>query len=107
LVRTLKWTWTARPEYHVAVLLDEEAPGFRLRVVDDGPGVPDGELARLVERRRRGDEARQRHPHGLGLGLHTARGVAERHGFRLELRRSEHGGLEATLSGPLREPAPR
>jgi signal transduction histidine kinase len=92
---------------HVAVLLDEEAPGFRLRVVDDGPGVPDEDLARLVERRRRGDAARQRHPHGLGLGLHIARGVAERHGFRLELRRSEHGGLEATLSGPLREPAPR
>jgi signal transduction histidine kinase len=87
---------------HVAVLLDEEPPaGFRLRVLDDGPGVPEEELTRLVERRRRGNEARQRHPGGLGLGLHIAYTVAERHGFDLRLARSEHGGLEVSLCGPL------
>ena len=87
---------------HVAVLLEEAAPaGFRLRVVDDGPGVPEAELSKLLERRQRGDQARQRQPGGLGLGLTIARGVAERHGFELRLGRSEHGGLEATLSGPL------
>ena len=68
-------------------------------VVDDGPGVPEEELQRLVERRQRGDEARQRHPYGLGLGLHIARDVVERHGFRMTLGRSEHGGLEAAVVG--------
>jgi len=57
--------------------------------------VPEDELQGLVERRRRGDEARQPHPYGLGLGLHIADGVVERHGFRMTLGRSEHGGLEA------------
>jgi signal transduction histidine kinase len=92
-----------RPGGHVAVLLEETAPsaGFRLRVVDDGPGVPEAELERLGERRRRGDEARQRQPGGLGLGLHIAYGVAERHGFRMALGRSEYGGLEATITGAL------
>jgi signal transduction histidine kinase len=85
---------------HVAVLL-EAAPrdGFRLRVVDDGPGVPAEEFERLVERRRRGDAARQREPGGLGLGLHIAHGVAERHGFTLRLEPSEHGGLAVELRG--------
>ena len=87
---------------HVAVLLEESPAGFRLRVMDDGPGVPEAELQRLVERRQRGDEARQRHPYGLGLGLHIAHDVVERHGFQMTLGRSEHGGLEATISGALR-----
>jgi len=89
-----------QPGGHVAVLLEEVGGGFRLRVVDDGPGVPEEELQRLVERRQRGDEARQRHPYGLGLGLHIARDVVERHGFRMTLGRSEHGGLEAAITGP-------
>ena len=95
-----------RPGGHVAVLLEEGADGFRLRVLDDGPGIPEEELQRLVERRQRGDEARQRQPHGLGLGLHIARGVVDRHGFAMTLGRSEHGGLEATITGPA-DSAPR
>lgn len=92
---------------HVAVLLEALAgppPGFLLRVVDDGPGVPRERLALLAQRRWRADEARQRDPTGLGLGLDIARGVAERHGFELRLGPSQHGGLEVTLSGPLRPP---
>jgi signal transduction histidine kinase len=84
---------------HVAVLLEESAGRFRLRVEDDGPGVPEAERARLFERRHRGDGARQRDPGGLGLGLHIARGVAERHGFALRLASSEHGGLAVELEG--------
>lgn len=91
---------------HVAVLLEEAAPtSFRLRVVDDGPGVPEDQLRRLFERRQRGDEARQRHPDSLGLGLHIAKSVAERHAFALRLGPSEHGGLEATITGPVQASA--
>jgi len=94
-----------RPGGHVAVLLEETGGGFRLRVVDDGPGVPEEELPRLLERRQRTDEARQRHPDGLGLGLHITRGVVERHGFAIAFGRSEHGGLEAAITGPV-DPRP-
>jgi signal transduction histidine kinase len=91
-----------RPEGHVAVLL-EETPGdsarFSLKVIDDGPGVPEEQLTHLGERRFRGDEARTRNPDGQGLGLHIARQVAERHGFELSFARAEQGGLEARLQG--------
>jgi signal transduction histidine kinase len=95
-----------QPGGHVAVVLEPaEGARFRLRVLDDGPGVPDEHLARLTERRYRADEARTRAPGGQGLGLSIAREVALRHGFTLDLRRREAGGLEVELSGAT-APAP-
>ncbi|HET7291723.1 MAG TPA: ATP-binding protein [Vicinamibacteria bacterium] len=64
--------------------------------------MPAEQLERLLERRERGDDARRRRPEGMGLGLHIAKGVADRHGFELRLAPSEHGGLEAAFMGPLR-----
>jgi signal transduction histidine kinase len=85
---------------HAAVLLEEHGAEFTLRVVDDGPGASDEELARLTERSFRSEEARQRHPTGLGLGLSIAKDVSDRHGFTCSLKRSEHGGLEVEFRGP-------
>jgi signal transduction histidine kinase len=86
---------------HVAVIL-EAAPGerFSLRVVDDGPGVPAAELARLVERGFRGNAARTRPPDGLGLGLNITLRVAELHHLDLRFGPSEYGGLQVDLEGP-------
>jgi signal transduction histidine kinase len=91
---------------HVAVVLDEEgASGFRLRVSDDGPGVPPDQIGRLGERRFRTDEARGRHPEGLGIGLSIALGVAERHGFSLSFAANDPAGLRAELRGPRTAPS--
>jgi signal transduction histidine kinase len=86
---------------HVAVVLERGGRGFSLRVIDDGPGITDEELTRLPERRFRGRDASVRHPEGLGLGLHIAHDVAQRHGFELEVRRSEFGGLDVEIRGKL------
>jgi signal transduction histidine kinase len=90
---------------HVAVLL-EPLPErrFRVRVLDDGPGIPAAELARLIERGARGSEARTRHPTGQGLGLAIAWRVASLHGFVLALGPGEQGGLQVDLVGPRVEP---
>lgn len=89
-----------RPGGHVAVLLERRGDEFRLRVIDDGPGVPTEQLERVVERGVRGDSARSRAPDGQGLGLHIARRVARLHGMRLTLGPSEYGGLQVDLEGP-------
>ena len=52
-------------------------------VVDDGPGVPAGEEDAIFERFHRGDTARTRRGHGLGLSI--SRTIAERHGGTLIL----------------------
>jgi signal transduction histidine kinase len=87
---------------HVAVVLEApSADAFRLRVLDDGPGIPPEELSRVTERRFRGGEARSRHPHGLGLGLHIVRDVMARHAFELTFHNREEGGLEVVMTGPI------
>lgn len=83
---------------HVALVLEAGA-AFALRVSDDGPGVPDHDMARLGESRFRSEEARSRRPNGMGLGLSIARDVARRHDFTLTLGNRTEGGFEAVLGG--------
>ncbi len=86
-----------RPGGHIAVILERLGEGFRIEVVDDGPGVSAAELKKISERRWRGEAARSRHPSGMGLGLAIARDVADRHGFDLRFERPEAGGFRAIL----------
>jgi signal transduction histidine kinase len=86
-----------RTHGHVAVILQGSAQRWTLRVVDDGPGISEADRKHVVEPSFRGSEARTRHPHGMGLGLHIASDVAQRHGLRLELRDSDGGGLTVEL----------
>lgn len=90
-----------RPGGHVAVILEAAESGFVVRVLDDGPGVPEAQLASLVQRGFRGDAARTRQPMGQGLGLDIVHRVAEVHGFGLRFDKSSEGGLLVELSGPL------
>ncbi|GHG96274.1 ATP-binding protein [Comamonas sp. JC664] len=89
-----------REDGHVAVVLEHSREKrFRLRVIDDGPGIPEAERARLMERRFRGNAARTRGLSGQGLGLHITQHVAQVHGWALTLAASEYGGLEVVLEG--------
>ena len=82
---------------HVAVVLRGDTDSWALEVIDDGPGIPEQERARVLEPSFRGSAARTRHPHGMGLGLHIVSDVAKRHGLELELRETPGGGLTAVL----------
>lgn len=88
-----------RPGGHVALVLEAGEGQFSLQVSDDGPGVPDRDLAQLGESRFRSDEARSRRPNGMGLGLSITRDVARRHGFTVTLGNRTEGGFEAALAG--------
>ncbi|AWV91020.1 HAMP domain-containing sensor histidine kinase [Bradymonas sediminis] len=88
---------------HISVLLEDARPsdgrgGFELRVLDDGPGVPEELLARLTERSFRMDESRTRQPGGQGFGLSIAQRVVELHGWSLKLQNGAEGGLEVVVS---------
>jgi signal transduction histidine kinase len=89
---------------HVSLLRDgREAV---VRIEDEGPGIPPGDIAAMLEPFARGETSRNRVTGGAGLGLTLARAIAEQHGGRLVLanRRpsSPQGhGLVAELRLPL------
>jgi len=66
------------------------------RIEDDGPGLSEEERREAVKRGRRLDETVP----GTGLGLAIVADLAALYGGRLDLRRSELGGLEARLLLP-------
>nr|WP_256476223.1 HAMP domain-containing sensor histidine kinase [Siccirubricoccus soli] len=70
-----------------------------IRVGDRGPGLPPGDLARAFEPFFRGDRARAAGG-GSGLGLSTARAIAEAHGGTLDLACVPGQGTVAALRLP-------
>ena len=75
------------------------------RIDDDGPGIPEGEMARMLEPFTRGEASRNSETGGAGLGLALARAIAEQHGGILTLKnRLDSAGKIAGLSAELRLP---
>jgi signal transduction histidine kinase len=91
LVRNLLDNAVRHAESTVRVSLQAANGVVTLDVIDDGPGVPKADRARIFDRFYRGDEARQRTDDGprSGLGLAIARQVAEAHGGTLQLMDGE------------------
>jgi signal transduction histidine kinase len=88
------------------VSLAREGREAVLRIEDDGPGIPEGEIARMQEPFTRMDASRNSMTGGSGLGLTLARAIADQHGGALLLANrvgpgGEVLGLAATLRLPL------
>lgn len=69
-----------------------------LRVLDCGPGIPESEMARMLQPFTRLDSARS--TEGTGLGLAIVERVARLHGARVVLGNRPEGGFEASVSFP-------
>ena len=84
------------------VSLVKEGKWAVARIEDEGAGIPEGEIAAMMEPFARGEASRNRETGGAGLGLTLARAIAEQHGGKLVLRNREGGGgLIAELLLPL------
>jgi two-component system, OmpR family, osmolarity sensor histidine kinase EnvZ len=81
----------------VSMLLTDKA--LRIRVEDDGPGIPPEQRVEAVKPFTRLDEARnQNRGSGVGLGLAITTDIARAHGGSLRLGQSARlGGLQADI----------
>jgi two-component system sensor histidine kinase SenX3 len=85
----------------VVVSTSVEDDRVHISVVDQGIGIPEGELDRIFERFYRVDPARHRSTGGTGLGLSIVKHVAATHGGDVRVW-SVHGeGSTFTLTLPL------
>ena len=71
-----------------------------ISVVDQGIGIPEGEVERIFERFYRVDPARHRSTGGTGLGLSIVKHVAATHGGDIRVWSAEGQGSTFTLSLP-------
>lgn len=71
-------------------------------ISDDGPGIPEAELGRVLEPFQRIEGSRSRATGGVGLGLAIAVQAVEREDGRLALLNRPGGGLTAEVTLPRR-----
>ena len=84
---------------HAADFTVREGGQARISVVDSGPGIPAGEMARAGERFFRASNVRLP---GSGLGLAIVRSIVARFHGRLQIAAATaQGGLRATIHLPL------
>jgi len=70
-----------------------------LIIIDDnGPGIPEKDLASVFEPFFRVDPARRKHIPGAGLGLAIAKEIVERQGGALSIENRRPNGLRQTLT---------
>jgi two-component system, OmpR family, phosphate regulon sensor histidine kinase PhoR len=68
-----------------------------IAVEDEGPGIPEEDLARVFERFYRVDKSRARDPGGTGLGLAIVRHLVELHGGRVVAANRPSDGAQFTI----------
>lgn len=86
----------------LSVALTEHADHVAIAVEDDGPGIPEDQLAAVLEPFVRLDTARARDTIGFGLGLAIVRQVVAAEGGVLTLGNRRAGGLRAQIRLPRR-----
>ncbi|WP_371970922.1 ATP-binding protein [Acinetobacter sp. AL9] len=86
----------AEPIELSAKVLDEH---IRISVADNGTGIPEDQIADLMQPFVRGNEART--VQGSGLGLAIVKRIVDIHQGELTIQNREHGGLEAIITLPL------
>jgi signal transduction histidine kinase len=82
------------------VRVEDSRAMLAIHVLDEGPGIPEGELEKVFEPFYRIEQSRNRATGGTGLGLAIARDIAHMHGGDLVLRNRADRGLEAILTLP-------
>ncbi|MNN82165.1 Sensor protein RstB [compost metagenome] len=73
----------------------------RLRVDDDGDGIPECDRERMRRPFTRSDSSRSRDTGGFGLGLAISDRIAKRHGGLLRIDRAAIGGARVEMQWPI------
>ena len=93
----------SRDEGRIVLSAERAGQSVRIKVLDEGPGIPERDLKRIFERFYRVDKARSRggrDPGGTGLGLAIARHLVQLHGGSVVAANRPEGGAVVTIELP-------
>jgi len=101
-LNVLRNAWEALDEGgRVEIVLDldpgQDGPLFRVRISDDGPGIPRANRESIFE------PFFTTKPSGFGLGLANARKIVEQHNGTIRLARRKGGGSQFVICLPVEE----
>lgn len=89
---------------HIRIVVEPAAESVKIRVIDNGRGLPRESLQRVFEPFAQVESSLHRSAGGLGLGLPLVRGLATLHGGTVEAHSEGLGtGSEFAVSLPLAE----
>jgi signal transduction histidine kinase len=77
-----------------------DATAVVVRVSDDGPGIPDGDIGNLFEPFFRVDRSRSKKTGGYGLGLSICKRIVEAHGGTIAVENNPTRGASFIVSLP-------
>ena len=86
-----------RPGGTVAVTLDPNGRGTRVRVEDTGIGIPEEAMPHIFEPFYRADPSRSQQIPGSGLGLAVVKMIVEQHGGEIEVTSQREIGSAFTI----------
>jgi len=84
---------------HAAIHATSQA--IEIMIDDEGPGIPEDELARVLQPFYRVESSRSRETGGIGLGLAIALSIVQANGGELTLSNRSEGGLRACITLPV------
>ncbi|MBV8743272.1 MAG: DUF4118 domain-containing protein [Sinobacteraceae bacterium] len=82
----------------ISAVAESERNFVRVTVDDNGPGLPEGDPARLFDKFQRGQE--EGSVIGVGLGLAICQAILRAHGGSIEAQRREAGGARFAFTLP-------
>ena len=85
----------------ISAVADPDREFVRMTVDDEGPGLPEGDPARLFEKFQRGSG--EGAVAGVGLGLAICQAIIRAHGGEIEAHRREGGGARFVFTLPATE----
>jgi signal transduction histidine kinase len=84
----------------VAVTLKSKGKRVNLIIEDGGPGLPENAYRTEIAAMNRFDPSRSRDSGGSGLGMSIIAAIVQEHDGKLELRKSDLGGLAVVIELP-------
>lgn len=82
------------------ISIQESNAHYCILIIDDGPGIPEAYLEKVLAPFHRLEESRNRETGGMGLGLSIAKSIMIAHGGELRLANVEGRGLQVSLCLP-------